>query len=179
MVDCPANVIFGYPSGLDDTYNVTTPSPWLSQEAQKHFMIFSSNDEDLPVMHFVLKSIDTSHDASLPEVVPLRVGSVLSTLGDIDHNDLIVTNDGFLQVSQSSEESDEIWANLIFMPTNKSLPYSSVSACLWSEEQSLGDLKEYAVCPMTGRLVVKLLKKDAAQCSEVHVMDFLLPRSVL
>jgi len=179
VVDCPANVIFGYPSGADGIYSVTTPSPWLSQEAQKHFMIFSCNDEDLPVIHFVLKSIDTSHDASLPEVVPLRVGSVFSGLGDIGHNDLIVMDDGFLQISQSSEDSDDVWANLIFMPTTKSFPSSSVSACLWSEEQSLGDLKEYAVCPMTGRVVVRLKKDDDAQCSEVHVMDFLLPRTFM
>lgn len=43
----------------------------------------------------------------------------------------------------------------------------------------MGELKEYVVCPMTGRLVVKLLKKDDGQCSEIHVMDFLMPGTFL
>ena len=177
-----ANMIFSYPSGADGIYNsVTTPSPWLSQEAQKHFMIFDCNDIDSPMIHFVLKSIDTSHDASLPEVLPLCVGSVRGCISSLHVDDLIVTDDGFLETSQtqSSEDFEEICADLIFMPTTKKSRYSSASARLWSEEQSLGDLKEYAVCPMTGRVVVQLLKKDDDQCSEVHVMDFLLPRTFL
>jgi hypothetical protein len=151
-----------------------------SQEAQKHFMIFNCDDEDSPMIHFVLKSIDTSHDASLPEIVPLRVGSVPGSLGRLPIDDLIVTDNGFLQTSHlNSEDSEEICADLIFMPTTKKFPYSSISARLWSEEQSLGVLKEYSVCPMTGRVVVQLLKNGDVHCSEVHVMDFLLPRTFL
>ena len=180
VVDYSANVIFGYPSCARGIYNgVTTPSLWLSQEAQKHFMIFDRNHIDSPMIHFVLKSIDTSHDASLPEVVPLRVGSEFGFLRSLYVDDLIVTDDGFLQTSQASDDFEEICADLIFMPTTKNSRYSSASVCLWSEEQSLGDLKDYAVCPMTGRVVVQLRKMRDASCTEVHVMDFLLPKTFL
>lgn len=75
--------------------------------------------------HFVLKSIDTSPDASLPKVVPLCVGFIFGRPGSLHVDDLIVTDDGLLQTSSSS---NYIWATLISMPTmpTTNFPYSSV-----------------------------------------------------
>lgn len=133
------------------------------------------------MMHFVIKSIDTVHDASLPEILPVCVGSLQGGLNESSLPvalDLVVTDIGFLQIWQP-ENSTKIVANVIFMLTPQNPTYSSVSSVLWSRERSLGNMEAFDMCTMTGRVVIQLRQRIDANNShtEIQVMDFLLPKT--
>ncbi|EDR03649.1 uncharacterized protein LACBIDRAFT_307066 [Laccaria bicolor S238N-H82] len=173
IIDHSPTMSFSYPSDVGVIYNgVVLPSVWLPQASQKHFLTYQ---RDI-MMHFIVKSIDTVHDASLPEILPVRVGSVQG--GPIPSlvRDLMVTDNGLFQTWES-DDSTKITANVISMLTPQNPTYSSLSSVLWSRERSLGSLVDFVVCTMTGRVVIQLRQKiDDNHYTEIQVMDFLLPK---
>jgi hypothetical protein len=169
---------FSYPFGAGAIYNnVTLPSFWLPQASQKHFLTYKC-DGNPAMMHFIIKSIDTVHDASLPEILPVGVGSVQGGPNSSLAQNLTVTDIGFFQTWQSYG-STKIFADIIFMPTPQNPTYSSVSSVLWTRERSLGNMEDFDMCTMTGRVVIKLRQRiDANNLhTEIQVMDFLLPKT--
>ena len=125
--------------------------------------------------HFIVKAIDTVYDASLPEILPVRVGSVQGGPISSPVQDLMVTDIGFFQTWES-DDSTKIFANVIFMVTPQNPTYSSLSSVLWSRDRSLGNLVDFTVCTMTGRVAIQL--RDDNDYTEIQVMDFLLPKTV-
>ena len=177
IIDHSPKMSFSYPFGAGVIYNVVNlPSIWLPQASQNNFLTYKFNGNPA-MMHFIIKSIDTVHDASLPEILPVRIGSVQGGPNSLAFvRDLMVTDIGFFQTWQSGD-STKIFGNVL---TPQNPTYSSVSSVLWSRERSLGNMEDFDICTMTGRIVIQLRQRiddNGNSHTEIQVMDFLLPKT--
>ncbi|EDR02542.1 uncharacterized protein LACBIDRAFT_309499 [Laccaria bicolor S238N-H82] len=154
---------------------VALPSRWLPELAQNQFGVYY--DEILTLALYQIKSVDTSQESDLPNILPIHSGSVpyRQSLVYRDTDDawpLHITEDGFLQTWITRE--GDIAVGIILIPRPNIPTQSIVTSSIW--EESNRSHVHYDFCPMAGRLIVRSFGLNGP---EIQIVDFMPPRSSL
>lgn len=153
---------------------VALPSRWTPELAQNQFGVY--HDEISMLAIYQIKSIDTSRESDLPNILPMHSSSVQYSQSPLYRNtddlrSLHVTEDGFLHTGLTRRNG--IAVGIILKPRLNNPTWSFVTSSIWNESKR--DV-QYDFCPMTGRLIVRFLGLNGP---EIQIADFMPPRSLL
>jgi hypothetical protein len=153
---------------------VALPSRWLPELAQNQFGVYY--DEISTIALYQIKSIDTSQEPDLPNILPILSGSVQYSQGPCyreadDLRPLHITEDRFLHTWLTGE--DDIAVGIISKSSPSNPTWSFVRSSIWNGSRRN---VHFDFCPMSGRLIVRFLGPNGL---EIQIVDFILPRSFL
>jgi hypothetical protein len=167
-----SKLAFAYAVEQEGGPSLGLPNSWVPEHARNQFSIY--HDGTPAIALYRVKSIHTNQDPDLPDILPVRSGSVQpsSSLNQdaARLSPLHVTGGGFLQ---TWETSNHISVDIIVKSTPANPTYSSATSILWRDPRNIEGYG-YEFCPVTGRLIVRT---EGPGDSEVRIMDFIPPRS--
>lgn len=170
-----SKLAFAYAVEQQEGPNIGLPNSWVPEPARNQFGIYHVGTPAMAL--YRVKSIHSNQDPDLPDILPVRSGSVQPSnsliLGASYLGPLHATGYGFLQTWGTS---NHISVDIMMKRSPANSTYSSTTSIIWRDPRNIA-LFDYEFCPVTGRLIVHIKNLNTGGDSEVRIMDFIPPRS--